>query len=858
MRAIWKPLSIVSGLLLVLTYLLVQSATPDPVRHENTLQALHALTLNDAGLHRDVLQARTGLLRNYDPLVQTVTGLYGALDMLRAEVDLGSGEAAAEIGRHLETLATTLANEEALVESFKSDNALLQNSLMYFTHVSHELSASAIDERQAVAAEAGVLASAALQFLRNPEADPAGEVIASLERLARQPSEPSLESHIRTLVAHGRLIVEMLPKVDDVSSQLLSTPMAEQVQALQEAYLTQHHRVEARAQFFRISLYAASVVLLAYLVHLFLRLRANARALAERSSVLQTRLIFESLITEISTHFINLPSDRVDDSINQALGKLGQHTATDRAYIWSGADGTSTDVTHAWCRCWASIPLLMDRCGHLPMRAFPWQLDSFERQGCLHVPSVTALPAVAAKAYLEAQGIQSWLLVPIWCAGKPVGFLGFDAVRGEKYWSDDDIALIRTVGEIFANALERKRAEAEKETLEAQLRQLQRMEAIGTLAGGIAHDFNNILSAILGYSELAMGALPKGSRPQYYVQQVMTAGERAKAVINQILTFSRRSQHDYRLVVIQTLVEEAVQFLRASLPTSIAIRLRLDAKDATVLGDPTQLDQLMINLSTNAAQAMQGNGTLDIALDVVEIAEDRALSHGTMAAGRHIRLAVSDTGCGMDEATMERMFDPFFTTKAAGNGTGLGLSTVHGIVANHCGALNVHSQPSQGSTFEVYFPCSPCPDEVVISDSPIEATIPYGHGETILLVDDEKPLVLLGEEMLAALGYEAIGFDSASQALACFRANPQRFDLVLTDEVMPEMRGTQLAAALHQLRPELPVLLMTGYSGPVLSHELRAMGICEVLRKPLQSRDIAESLTQQLHPETGSGLNQNV
>ena len=843
MKAMWKPMLIVTGLLLVLTYMLIRSASPDPVQHEHTLQALHALTLHDAELHRDVLQTRADLLRNYDPLIEAVAGLYGAVHTLRAEVKLGSGEAAADVGWHLERLAVALADEETLVETFKSSNALLQNSLMYFTHVSHELNALTGSGRLNLAAEAGMLANAMLRFVRNPQADLAGDVTASLDRLVRQPPEPSLESDIRTLVAHGRLIVETLPKVDGVLRRLLATPTTEQARTLQKAYLAHHRRVEARAYIFRISLYAASVALLAYLVYLFLRLRANARALAERSNALQSRLSFESLVTEISTHFINLPTDRVDEHIHRGLERLGEHTATDRAYLGFGADGTGVEATHAWCR--AGIFPLPKRLMHLPAREFPWQLEDFERQGFLDVPSVAALPAVTAKRCLEERSVRSWLLVSIWSANKSVRFLGFDALQGEKKWSDDDIALVRTVGEIFANALERKRAEAQREALEVQLRQAQRMEAIGTLAGGIAHDFNTVLSAILGYGELAIAALPEGSRPRRYVQEVMTAGKRAKAIVNQILTFSRRDPHHPRPVLMQPVIEEATEFLRASLPTTIAIRCQLEAKDAVVLGDPTQLDQVIMNLGTNAAQAMQGSGTLDIALEVIEIAEDRVLSHGRVAAGRHVRLAVSDTGCGMDEAIMERIFDPFFTTKGAGN-TGLGLSTVHGIVANHRGALNVHSRPDQGSTFEVYVPCS---SEVAARDSPpVKTLIPYGHGETVLLIDDEKPLVVLGEEMLAALGYEPVGFESAHQAFAAFRANPQRFDLVLIDEVMPEMRGTQLAAVLHQTRSELPVLLMTGYSRLAWSYEFRAMGICDILKKPLRSRDIAESLARHLHP----------
>ena len=287
------------------------------------------------------------------------------------------GEAAAEVGRHLDRLAAALADEEALVETFKSSNALLQNSLMYFTHVSHELNALAGSGRLTVAAETGVLANAMLRFVRNPQADLAGDVTASLDRLVRQPSGTiARERH-----PHARC-----PWTSDRGDASQSGWRIEPVAchpddgtgtALQKAYLAHHGRAEARAYVARILLYAASVALLAYLVHLFLRLRANARALAERSNVLQSRLTFESLVTEISTHFINLPAHRVDESIHRALERLGEHTATDCAYIGFSADGTGIEATHAWCRAGILLP---ERLMHLPAREFPWQLERFERQ----------------------------------------------------------------------------------------------------------------------------------------------------------------------------------------------------------------------------------------------------------------------------------------------------------------------------------------------------------------------------------------------------------------------------------------------------------------------------------------------
>ena len=431
----------------------------------------------------------------------------------------------------------------------------------------------------------------------------------------------------------------------------------------------------------------------------------------------------------------------------------------------------------------------------------------------------------------------------MWYAGARVGLLGFDAVAAEKRWADDDIALLRTISEVFAGALGREQAEREKQTLESRLRHAQRMEALGTLAGGIAHDFNNILAAILGYAEMALGRLRRDSREWQHVQEVRQAGERAKDIVDRILAFSRRTEHRRSPVRMRPLLEETAGLLEASLPATVTLRTSLPDADAVVLGEASRLQQVVMNLCTNAAQAMAGDGVIDVGLDLVALDTERTLSHGALAAGQYARLSVRDSGHGMDSATLERIFEPFFTTKAVGTGTGLGLAMVHGIVSDHGGALHVRSSPGAGSSFEAYFPQAEVPPA---DDDSSEDPLPLGAGETVLLVDDETPLVVLGEEMLASIGYEPVGFDRSSAALAAFRADPDRFDLVLTDELMPEMTGTELATALHEVRPDLPIILMTGHGGRVDSREIRAVGVREVLKKPLLCADLARGLARHL------------
>ena len=631
------------------------------------------------------------------------------------------------------------------------------------------------------------------------------------------------------------LILRTLPAVDGILARLLATRISEQARALQDLFIEEHRRAETLAWIFRVLLYLASVLLLIYLSHLYVRLRANARTLKARSD-------FEHLIAGISAQLIDTPLDRTGHGVRQGLEQLGRHTGVDRVYVvLHSADDAMDAGSHSWCREGIDAP------GGWPDGALAigstWSLKGYERHGCIDVPSVQALPRSEEKSRLTERGIRSWLCVPMWYAGNRVGLLGFDAVEAEKRWADDDIALLRTIGEIFASALGREQAEREKQTLESRLRHAQRMEALGTLAGGIAHDFNNILGAILGYAEMALGRLRRDSREWRHVQEVRKAGERARDIVDRILAFSRRTEQRHRPVRMRPLLEETAGLLRASLPPTVALRMRLPDEDAVVLGEPSRLQQVVMNLCTNAAQAMAAEGVIDVALDLVALDTERALSHGALAAGRYVRLTVRDSGHGMDAATLERIFEPFFTTKAVGTGTGLGLAMVHGIVSDHGGAMNVRSRPGPAAASR---PISGKPKLRRQTMTAARRRLPLGQGETILIVDDERPLVLLGEEMLAAIGYEPVGFDSSAAALAAFRADPDRFDLVLTDELMPEMTGTELATALHEIRPDLPIILMTGHGGPVESRGPRAVGIREVLKKPLLSADLAKGLARHL------------
>jgi signal transduction histidine kinase/ActR/RegA family two-component response regulator len=387
------------------------------------------------------------------------------------------------------------------------------------------------------------------------------------------------------------------------------------------------------------------------------------------------------------------------------------------------------------------------------------------------------------------------------------------------------------------------RREKVLQRLEQRVRQAEKMEAIGRLAGGIAHDFNNILGGILGYGEMLVEQTPEASKLKRYAQNVLTAANRARGLVDQILAYSR-SQRGTRVAVdLRRIVAETLELVRGSLAEGVHLEMQLPSEPLSVIGDATQLHQVAMNLCTNALQALEGTGRLSVTLEATDLERERVFQHGTLAPGRYVRLSVEDSGPGMDEATLARIFEPFFTTKEVGKGTGLGLALVYGIVTDSGGTIDVSSEPGRGSAFTIYLPRADAPIE---ADEASKGPVPRGHGERVLIVDDEEALLAVTAEVLAGLGYRPATFSEGRAALAEFAADPARFDAVITDEVMPEITGTQLAELLHRRRPDLPVLLVSGYIGPLMAERTAAAGIAEILKKPVQARELAAALARAL------------
>src|SRR6476659_9994286 len=574
-------------LLALLTWLLLRGIDTNAPAYAVTLRAFDDFALAEASLHRDVLQARAGLLRNYDSLITASKAMEDAVTRLRSYAQtegLDAGPA--------DRLAAAVAQQEELTEHFKSNNALLQNSLSYVGLLSTSPAFGAQD-----APAAGSLAAAILYLTRDTSPDAVKALQERIDRFAAQAPTvgPDAEA-AQALLAHARLLRDLLPAVDKTLKALVAVPSRQPLEEIRGLFSNHQSAVEATARRFRLLLDLVSILLLVVLVYFGLQLRSRALALRRRAA-------FEHVIAENSTRLINCPPEETDARLKQVLGDLSRAIGADRAYVVLDENPTRVQV---WSADGEAYP-----------PGWPHQaLALSSRLGTagpkiITVPHVTAMAPGAVKDMLAAVGIRAWTCVPLIRPGRVRGIMGFDAVRPAL----DTVLpqpVLRLAGDAVTNAIEREFLQRDRARLTTRLERTRRMQMIGSLASGIAHNFNNIIGAILGYSEMVEPQLTPGTKPAQHIDEIRRAAERGRDLIDNILTFGRRRDGPVQSVQVRTLFEEAASLLRASLRSGVELILEDVPVDVAVSGELAQLQQVILNLCTNAAQAMERSGYIRV------------------------------------------------------------------------------------------------------------------------------------------------------------------------------------------------------------------------------------------------------
>jgi signal transduction histidine kinase len=820
MRIAPSALLAVPLLLLLLTWLSSGAVNADAEMYDQALQKLDWMAVAESALQKDVLMARAGTLRNYDPLVREIADLYGIVGQMHCIASPG-----ARTGPAINALAVSIRRQEELIERFKTENALLQNSLAYFGLFGTAITKNGDDSR--LLARVSELAAAMLHLTLDTAPAAANEVANRLDRLTAEVGARD-DPDVQALLAHGHMLHRLLPSVDEALKALSAIPVDRQQADLRTMVLTHQGASRETARRYRVVLYAVSVSLVVLLVHLGLRLRSRAFSLQRRAAL-------EHLITGLSLGFIDAPPHELGARIEQALAALGEHLGAERAYFL--LFGQNRRIFH-WSADGAPLPDgWAERTRMLGART--------ARQGddVVQISPVGRGPAGPGTDALTLLGLQDWACVSSVAGQGEIGLLGFDGVRSRLDLRSDERGLLRMAFDVFANAVGREVLEQDRARLERRLQQARRMETVGTFASGIAHNFNNIVGAILGYAEMAEEQGHPKDRSRPHLGEIRRAGERARDLVDQILTFGRRRDATRRPIRVSALVAESVSLLRASLPLGVELTLREGGPDAVVSGEATQLQQVILNLGNNAAQAMDGVGPLVIRTEIRQVGASISGLPDPLPAGRHVRILVEDRGRGMDEATCSRIFEPFFTTRPAGNG--LGLATAREIVREHGGTITVASRPGAGTCFTVWLPCAAIPEQTGSQAFPRGAPSPtLGRGQPVLVFNPDPASRLRDEEVLAALGYEPVGISQTDHVLSAVEEAPDRFAAALIGQPTSPASELCFASTLHRKVPRLPLILATGSAAGNDAAALARAGIHELVQWPLVASDVAMALAR--------------
>jgi signal transduction histidine kinase len=742
--------------------LAVVAAGGGPLRatHDEMMMTLRAVDANHASLQRDILRSRAGLLRSYDPLVNSVVALREIVTRLEALVSQAGFSHEGRLETLLGELQRAIDSDEELVEHFKTRNALLQNSTDVFGQTLTSLYKSADPKVKMLMIGADDLGNLMMRFSLRPSGELEVAIRECLKKVMGSKVDIPANRDVRTLVTHAEMILAILPVVDEKIAAIQASQIPVRAQQLQSQYLEIYGNATSRAAWSRVVLGVTAISLCLYVFVLVYRLRGQ-------TARLERRLEYEGVVAQAKSAAANSSSGDFPDLMDRILRQFCGFFEAD-ACCFAIVRSDSQDARELYQIGEPGAEFLGTVC------EFARQLSFADRAADNLNLVKPGEPAYTRGAMVS--GIVNAVKLP----DRHIGTLLFLYDVARPKMGADEISVIQGMIRMLAEFIETERARQERDALESRLEHAQRLEAVGTLAGGIAHEFNNVLGAILGYGEMALQMLRKPSTTRRYVEEILSSGEKAKQIVDQILTFSRKRERAVKPFDVVEAVSDIIPLLHVTLGGKVTLTTRLPDQPAVIEGSPTDIHQIVMNLCKNAMEASSRGQEILVDVSSVGLKRRRTLSHSQVLPGDYVCLSVHDQGPGIPETVLPHIFEPFFTTRGLSGGTGLGLSAVHGSVTALGGALDVQSVSGFGTRFEVFFPASDQPP-LPVKQFFNERSVPTGLGETVLIFEKDRSLLDMYEEKVAALGYEPVGSESFEEFLSDLNCNSTKPDLVIID-----------------------------------------------------------------------------
>ncbi|MCZ7448320.1 two-component system VirA-like sensor kinase [Rhizobium rhizogenes] len=807
-----KPWSILALIVAAMIFALVAIGSwQDNETNRAILTQLRAINIDSASLQRDVLRAHAGMVGNYRPILTRLGALRKNLENLKRlfkQSHLVSGN---DFSQLLDQLKVSVDTTDAAVAAFGAQNVLLQDSLASFTRALNILARMRSTDQ--TAENPIELGSLMLQFMRQPSPALSLEISHEFDEL--QKTRGGDEAPARILIREGRIILSLLPRVNDAVKMIQTSDTAEIAERLQRKCLEAYSLQSVREQRARIFLGSVSVGLCIYIISLVYRLRRKTDWLARR-------LDYEELIKEIGACFEG--GGATASSAQAALGIIQRFFNADSCALALVNHGDRWAVESFAAKVpepvWEDVALReMVSFAKADERASVFRIMSTRKVGCVspEIPGLSILLAHKSTDHLIAicsLSYQSYRLRP--CPG--------------------EIQLLELATACLCHYIDVRRKQTECDILERRLEHAERLQAVGTLAGGIAHEFNNILGAILGHAEMAQNTVPRSSITRRYIDYIISSGDRARLIIDQILALSRKLERVTEPFSVSELVMEIAPLLRVALQRNIELNFKFDDKKSVIEGSPLEIQQILMNLCKNASQAFTADGRIEITVGRIFVSRQKILAHGVMPAGDYVLLSVSDNGEGIAEAALPHIFEPFFTTRARSGGTGLGLAAVHGHVSGLAGYIDVTSTIGRGTCFDIYLP--PCSKQPISPDTFFGCSkTPRGSGEIVALVEPDPVSREQCEDKIAALGYEPVGFKTFKE-LCDWISKGKQADLVLVDQ--SSLPNNHSAPALHAAFNTSSIII--GGNDLKMSLSRDDMTTALFLPKPISSRTMAYAI----------------